>query len=271
MNQRISQVISSLLYNAYFRGFLIGTIYQGNFKLLNCPGFNCYSCPSAIFACPIGIIQFFVAYGPYCVSFYTVGLIGIIGTLGGRIVCGWACPFGLLQDLLYKIRAPKFAIPKLLNYGKYLTLVLLVLFLPFYTKEPWFSKLCPAGTLEAGIALVLFNPDLRQLVSTLFFIKIIILILFLVWMTISSRPFCRTTCPLGAIYSLFNKVSFYRVEVNKKLCIKCEQCFKVCPVGIRVYEEGGSSASCIRCQRCKECPTEAVRFAFKFKNSKLLQ
>ncbi len=263
MKQRISQIVSAIFYNAYIRGLLIGTIYQGQFKHFCCPGFNCYSCPSALFACPIGIIQFFVAYGPYYVSFYTLGILGTIGSIGGRIVCGWACPFGLLQDLIYKIKFPKLQIPKILYGGKYLILIFLVIIIPWYTKEPWFSKLCPAGTLEAGIPHVLYNPDLRLLIGTIFTLKIGILLFFLVWMMISCRPFCRTTCPLGAIYSLFNKVSLFKIEVDETRCNKCNHCFKMCPVGMRIYEEGGSTTNCIRCLRCTDCPAGAVTFSIK--------
>jgi polyferredoxin len=267
IHQRISQIIATLLYNSYLSAFLVGTIYQGNLKYFNCPGFNCYSCPSAIFSCPIGIIQFFVAYGPYCVSFYTLGIIGIIGALGGRIVCGWACPFGFLQDLLFKIRSPKLRIPRLLSYGKYVTLIVLVLILPYYTTEPWFSKLCPVGTLEAGIPQVLYNADLRELVGTIFGIKILILIGFLVWMVLSSRPFCRTACPLGAIYSLFNRISFLRIEVDQERCINCYKCYRVCPVGVKIHEDGSANTHCIRCQRCTECPAAAVKISFTIHHS----
>jgi polyferredoxin len=264
MKQRVSQFLSAIFYNAYVKGFILGTIYQGNIKFLNCPGFNCYSCPGAISACPIGIIQFFAAYGAYHVSLYTIGFLGLIGSVGGRIVCGWACPFGLLQDLLYKIKFPKISIPSFLHYGKYLALILLAFLIPYFSEEHWFCKLCPVGTLEAGIPQVLYNADLRQLTGSLFVIKIVILAVFLLWMVASKRPFCRTTCPLGAIYSLFNKVSFLRIQVDKNRCIQCNKCYKGCPVSIKIHEEGGASLKCIRCLRCTDCPTEAVSYKLKW-------
>ena len=263
MKQRISQILSSLLYNSYIYGFILGTIYQGNFKILNCPGFNCYSCPSAIFSCPIGILQFFTAYGAYHLTLYTMGFIGAIGAVGGRIICGWGCPFGLLQDMMYKIKAPKLNIPSFLYAGRYVTLILLVFIIPFITKEPWFSKLCPIGTLEAGIPHLLYNADLRQFVGTIFIIKCIILFVYFAWMIVSKRPFCRTTCPLGAIYSLFNRISFLKVDVDKDKCIKCSKCHKNCPVSIKVFEDGGATSQCIRCLRCTDCPVKAISYSFK--------
>lgn len=263
MKQRISQILSTFIYNAYLKGFIIGTIYQGNIKFLNCPGFNCYSCPGAVSACPIGIIQFFAAHGAYYISFYTLGFLSVVGSIGGRLVCGWACPFGLLQDVLYKIKSPKWNIPAFFHYAKYPLLIVLVFIIPYLTKEPWFCKLCPVGTLEAGIPQVLYNPDLRQLAGRLFQIKVVILAVFLLWMIASKRPFCRTMCPLGAIYSLFNKVSFLRIEVDINRCIKCNKCYELCPVAIKVYEEGGASLKCIRCLRCTDCPVNAVSYKLK--------
>lgn len=267
--QRISQLISTLLYNPYLFGFYSGSIYLGKLKVIPCPGLNCHSCPSAVFACPIGAIQQFVSYGPHHISFYVFGFLGAVGTVGGRIVCGWACPFGFMQDLLFKIRSLKLEIPPILYKCKYLVLFLLVFAVAYYTKEPWFCKLCPAGTLEAGIPLILLNIELRELIDGLFFVKAAILILFLAWMIISKRPFCRTVCPLGAIYSFFNKISMFRMEVDKGKCIKCDLCLKECPVSLKIYEEGADSANCIRCFRCSKCPTDAVNIIFNSKLGKL--
>lgn len=260
--QRICQIIFTVLYNSYFYGFSLGSIYQGKLKLIPCPGLNCHSCPSAIFTCPVGAAQLFVSYGIYHIPFYTLGFLGAIGTVGGSIVCGWACPFGFIQDMLYKIRSTKLEIPKTLEKAKYLVLFSLVLCFAYYTGEPWFCKLCPAGTLEAGIPLISLNKELRQLIGGLFAVKTAILISFLIWMITSKRPFCRTVCPLGAVYSFFNRVSFLRLEVDKEKCIKCDMCLKQCPVSIKVYEEGGRSSRCVRCFRCTDCMTGAVKVRF---------
>ncbi len=262
LKQRISQLLSSILFNSAFSGFITGSIYQGKFKYLPCPGFNCHSCPSALLACPIGAIQLFVSFGAYHVSFYLLGFLGSIGAVGGRIVCGWACPFGLMQDMLYRIRLPKIKVPEIMRKMKFFILFFVVLGVAYYTKEPWFCKFCPMGTLEAGIPLVSMNADLLQLTGWLFCLKISILAGFAVWMTVSKRPFCQTVCPLGAIYSFFNKISFLRLKVNKKKCIKCNLCADVCPVDIKIYQEGGGSANCIRCFRCTKCPAEAIKITF---------
>ena len=51
------QCIAALVQNAYIPGFLNGVIYQGKSKVLCVPGLNCYSCPGALGACPIGSLQ----------------------------------------------------------------------------------------------------------------------------------------------------------------------------------------------------------------------
>jgi len=201
-----------------------------------------------------------IAYGSYHFSFYTLGFLGIIGGIGGRIVCGWACPFGLLQDLLYKIKLPKREIPKWLDNLKYLVLLILVIIIPYLTLEPWFTKLCPAGTLEAGIPFLILNPNLRSSLGGLFVLKIIILLSFLIWMMVSIRPFCRTTCPLGAIYSLFNSVSLFHIKVDEQKCDKCDLCARECPVSLNLDEIKKNARGCVRCLRCIKCPHGAITF-----------
>lgn len=255
----LSQFASLLLFNIYFYGFYIRGIYQGSLKMIPCPGFNCHSCPSAVFSCPIGALQMLTAYGTYHMPFYVLGFLGLIGSLGGRIICGWACPFGLLQDLLHKIPSPKLPVPRMVTWLRYVILVGLVFAMAWITGEPWFCKLCPAGTLEAGIPLISLNADLREMTDTFFIIKLGILAGFLVLFVLCRRPFCRTVCPLGTIYGLFNKISILQPRVDHQKCIRCDACAQICPAEIKAYELGArSSSNCIRCFRCLNCPTGAV-------------
>lgn len=268
MYQRISQIIFTILYNFYLYGFFSAGIYQGKLKMIPCPGFNCHSCPAALLVCPIGALQLFAAYGKNYVSLYVIGILGIIGSIGGRIVCGWACPFGFLQDLLHKIPSPKINIPRFLEPIRYGVLFGCVVYIAYLTKEPWFCKaVCPVGTLEAGIPLVLLSSDLRELVDSLFCIKVIVLAGFLIWMVMSSRPFCRIVCPLGAFYGLFNRVSLLQISCIKEKCNMDKKCGRICPVGHRMYEDDTQAARCIRCLRCKICPANAIKIGFKRKNT----
>ncbi|MDP4182655.1 MAG: 4Fe-4S binding protein [Bacillota bacterium] len=255
------QLASLLLGNSYIKGFIGGTIYNGNLKKLCFPGLNCYSCPGALGACPIGSMQAIALDVRYKFSFYVAGILIFIGTLVGRMVCGWICPFGYIQELLYKIPFKKISINRHWSKLKYLILIGIVIILPISGSGiPYFCKLvCPAGTLEAGIPLVIANKDLQSTLGILFGWKMILLVGFIILSIASKRPFCRTTCPLGAIYSIFNKVSFYRMEVISEKCTKCGKCKSICPVEHSIYEKP-NGLECIRCGECKKsCPANAIK------------
>ena len=242
------QVVSALVLNSYFT--------QAVTKGLPCPALNCYACPAAAFACPIGSLQHFA--GRHKFPLYVLGVVGLVGALIGRASCGWFCPFGWFQELVYKTPVPKWRLPNRFNWTRTVVLVALVGVVPFLTREPWFCKVCPAGTLEAGIPVALLSADIRALAGTLYWAKLGLLGGFVAWMSVTRRPFCRWVCPLGALWSPFNPVSAFRLRVEQERCIRCDRCQEVCPVDIRVYENPDSPA-CIRCLQCvRECPVECV-------------
>ena len=167
----IIQLLAALLYNLNFEGFATGTIYQGDTKGVCVPGLNCYSCPGAIGACPIGSLQAALVASDQRLPLYIIGTILAFGALLGRTVCGWLCPFGFIQDLLDKVPLPKIrkgAWSRAFSWGKYVILFGLVIVAPIVLLNatgigtPAFcAYLCPAGTLEAGIPLVAMNEGER--------------------------------------------------------------------------------------------------------------
>jgi ferredoxin-type protein NapH len=243
----IIQLGSLIVINSYFLPWL---------KRIPCTGLNCYACPAAVFACPIGTLQQFAI--THQIPLYTLGILGVVGTLTGRLNCGWFCPFGLVQDWLYKIKIPKLSLSNRFGWIRYAVLVLLVGIIPAITLDSWFSKLCPVGTIEAAIPIVATTAEFRELVGWLFAVKVSILVIFLAAMVFIKRPFCRFACPLGAIYSLFNRFSSLQIKVDSNKCIKCDQCREVCPTDIKIYHNACSS-QCIRCLDCiKVCPVSAI-------------
>lgn len=264
------QAAFTALSNGYVKGFAHGKIYQGDLKYVCVPGMNCYSCPGALGSCPIGALQSTLSSREYKISLYVFGLISLFGVIFGRFICGFLCPFGLIQDLLFKIsfvkKVRKLKGEKFLRGIRFLILAVFVIILPLFIIDitglgkPWFCKyICPVGTLEGGIPLVLMNESLRSAIGFLFKWKVAILIAVLLFSIIIYRPFCRYICPLGAIYGIFNKISFVRYRVDKAKCTKCGLCQKKCELNIKVYENP-NSMDCIRCGKCMEsCPVKAIK------------
>lgn len=263
--RRIVQLASTVLVNGYAAGFFNGKIFTVETKLFCVPVLNCYSCPGALGSCPIGALQAVTGDRRYQFSFYVLGLIMLFGVLGGRFVCGFLCPFGLFQDLLHNIPVKKHDLPskidKPLRYFKYAVLVIFVIILPmFFTNQygmgsPYFCKLiCPAGTLEGGIPLVLLQTGLRDTIGILFKWKTAILIAIIIWAVFTYRPFCKYLCPLGALYALFNRFSFYQIKLDKNRCVDCKACEKACKMNVKI-KENINSTECICCGECiHACP-----------------
>lgn len=255
------QLLFTVLTNGYAYGFASGKIYQGPLKYSCVPGLNCYSCPGAIASCPIGALQALLNQRGFHIPFGMLGFFFVVGSLLGRFVCGWLCPFGLVQDLLHKIpvfrKRKRLPFHHILKYGKYAALVVLVcvgsMFLfGGFAKVPAFCKyLCPSGTLLGAIPLLGANAGLRGQVGGLFLWKFGILVLIVVLSVKVYRPFCQYLCPLGAIYGWFNGFSLVQIHWNQEECVSCGACEKACPVALSVREIS-RSPECIRCGRCVE-------------------
>ncbi|WP_273327137.1 4Fe-4S binding protein [Vallitalea guaymasensis] len=260
--------MTAIITNLHLKGFSTGKIYTGKMKKICVPGLNCYSCPGALGSCPIGSLQAVIGGIKYQFSFYMIGLLMLIGSLVGRFVCGWLCPFGLIQELIHKIPLPKLKVNKTFNklkYMKYLILVVFVFLLPMFwvnivgMGKPTFCEfICPAGTLEGGIPLVLLNKPLRAVIGFLYTWKIALLVITIIISIFIFRPFCRFICPLGAIYSLFNPISLYRLKIDSDKCTSCGICSRKCKMQVDVYKNP-NSLECIRCGECiSSCPQNAI-------------
>ncbi|WP_163328006.1 4Fe-4S binding protein [Desulfurobacterium thermolithotrophum] len=267
-NRRIYQFLTGILVNFQLLNFFTGRLYTGKLKSIPFPVLNCYACPASVYSCPIGTLAHFMIITK--VPLITIGIVAAVSTTFGRWICGWICPFGLVQDLLYKIPSMKFNLPKHFVYLKYLMLVLGVILLPLIWKEPYFCMICPTGTLEAGIYWIAVSSMILNMAGSFFLFKLALGSMFLYGSIFIKRPFCRYICPLGALFSIFNKFSIVDFKVDKEKCIECNLCRKSCPVDYPIYKDP-NSPTCLRCLNCvKVCKIIDVNypsFLFKRKES----
>ena len=271
------QAGATLLTNIHLPNFLKGGLYQGKGKAVCVPGLNCYSCPAASGACPIGSFQAVVGSSKFRFSYYITGFLILLGVLLGRVICGFLCPFGWFQELLHKIPTKKLSTKKLkpLTYLKYVVLLVMVVLLPMLLTnqlgmgDPFFCKyLCPQGVLEGAIPLSLASAGIRSALGSLFTWKLSILIAVIVLSVVFYRPFCKWLCPLGAFYALLNKVSLFQMQVDKSKCVSCGKCAKACKMDVDVTKTPNHT-ECIRCGMCiRACPTDAVSFRYGFGSGK---
>ncbi len=262
--RKLIQVICALLYNCNFTGFAEGKIYQGDIKGVCVPGLNCYSCPGAVGSCPLGSLQTALLSSRYKFPYYILGMLLLFGVILGRVVCGFLCPFGLLQELLYKIPSKKIQKNKWtrrLSLLKYMILIVFVIGIPLILAVPGFCKyICPAGTLEGGIFLVAMNEKLQALIGGLFSWKMAVLAVVIISAVFIFRSFCRFICPLGAFYALFHKVSMVGMKLDEEKCNGCNACVAHCKMDVKRVGD----RECIQCGECiDKCSQCALSFGGK--------
>lgn len=241
------QLGAAALQNSYFFKDL---------KFCPTPALNCYACPLAVTACPMGSLQNLIIKG-----YLPLALAGFFISLGatlGRATCGWVCPFGYIQELLGRLGKRKLNIANSYGWTRYVILGVLAILGSYLLKSPLFCKVCPAGTLEAGIPLAIGDSSIRAMVGLLFWLKVALLLAVIAACLFIKRPFCRFLCPLGAIYSPFNKISALKMKVDAK-CAKCGACKEVCPMDMAVYQDPDSGV-CIRCMKCTACTAVGATF-----------
>lgn len=265
--RKIMQLYFALLFNANLKGFVSGNIYKGQSKQFCVPGINCYSCPGAIGACPLGSLQGSFSADKSTI-YYVAGILLLYCVMFGRMICGWLCPFGLIQELIYKIPTPKLKkspVTRILSYLKYVILVFFVFIVPITyafrdTPLPTFCKyICPAGTIEGGLALLAnkANASYFSMLGPLFTWKFLVMVSIVVGSVFVFRLFCRFLCPLGGLYGLFNKFSFFGIKLEQSKCIDCGKCISHCKLDIRHVGD----QECISCGECIDvCPTQAIAF-----------
>lgn len=178
-----------------------------------------------------------------------IGIFVLVGILFGRAFCGRICPYGILQDLIHKIPFPKkirsFKADKYLRYLKYVILLFMIV-------SYLFTGSTPGG--EQTNAL-----NIPTIIGFAVFVLLCI---------VTSRPFCKYICPVGAVNGLFNLLPTNRYTVDQDSCTKCGVCASVCKMDIEPYKSV-NSVECVRCGKCKKkCPSKAITSGVVKNNSK---
>jgi ferredoxin-type protein NapH len=232
---------------------------------LSFPVLNCHSCPISIFSCPMGIIG--QCLGVSLIPLSVIGVLGLAGLTAGRFLCGWACPFGYVQDLLYKVPYTKFSIPSWFRFVKYGVFLCLVVAVPIFLSTEsrlYFCRLCPVGTIESAIPWAIMR-DTTDFMSLSIRLSVLMGITILVMG--HRRFFCKVLCPLGACLSVFSRFAAVFPQRDSS-CVECGSCIRVCPMDNNdpstkakaeevVFEN--RPEECIACLECwKKCPTNSI-------------
>lgn len=260
--RRISQLFFAIFLNFPF---------LGEWKSLCVPVLNCHSCPWAAFACPVGVIGHLISWSIF--PFLALGTILLFGALFGRLLCGWVCPFGFLQDLLHKIPIRKIRLPRQLSLGKYFVLGIMVILVPLLISvesNAFFCSICPAATIQAVIPWgVAQGRNLVDIVAGTW-LRFTVLALILILAVVSRRSFCRYLCPIGAFLALCNRFSVFSLKYSQDNCPRCKICLKDCPMGVEIedFERKGAStvvtapSECILCLNCTDsCPKSSLKLS----------
>jgi len=262
MKRRIYQVVFLILLNLPL---------LGPWKWGCVPVLNCHSCPWAVFACPIGVLGHFAQWGIF--PFLALGTVALFGAVFGRILCGWVCPFGMLQDLLHRIPSPKWTVPRWMTWIKYVLLLGGVILVPIVwsvDSYAFFCKLCPAGTLESLLPRALAEGNFAALAAS--WVRLAVLCGTLALAMVSLRSFCKVFCPIGAILAICNRFSAFSLGYAQEDCPECKLCLQECPMDVRIedFRQDGADgevitapAECILCLNCTHnCQQAGLRFSF---------
>jgi len=182
--------------------------------------------------------------------------------LYGKSWCGWLCPLGGLQDLLYlgrwsKLKKSKFfllfrtrtvqLVLRSIQIVSFLALivVLVVKQMPLYCRidpfKPVFRLFWTDGfahLLESGV--LMWTLVIVLVLSSLFI----------------YRPFCKGFCPAGLMLNLVSMIpGAHRIRIDEDGCKHCKRCEKKCPMSA-IHDDQVDST----CIHCGECLSTGCRF-----------
>ncbi|MDD4267000.1 MAG: 4Fe-4S binding protein [Thermoguttaceae bacterium] len=190
-----------------------------------------------------------------------LGFFLVLAVIGNKLACGWACPFGALQELLYSLplfkRIKRRKVPFLLSNAIRATLFVVMLLLLF-------------GVVGGRKGFVLYHSMNPFNLFSLDFDEPLIPITILtasVLALLVYRPFCQFICPFGLISWLAERISLARVRIDTSRCNECGACIRACPLDAAKHRVAGRllAADCYSCARCLNvCPHDAISYSVVF-------
>ena len=237
---------------------LLHSSWGPEFKAVCNPVLSCHSCALSWFACPIGVFIHFAGYQAF--PWIAAGTVLLFGMFIGRMLCGWVCPFGFVQDLLYKLPTRKFQLPAWASHTKYVVLVGTVFLIPWFLGESSygvFCRYCPSAALQVTIPRLIGGGAINAMTA----VKLGVLVFVLVVVVFTSRGFCKVLCPIGALLAPFNFISLWLIKVPAGDCLACDQCDERCPTNCLPQERvdqripANRALDCVVCHECQpKCP-----------------
>ena len=218
LTRRLAQFCSAILYNCNLISDIPAKYINSEFCV---PGLNCRYCPASVAGCPLNFMQRLFAEGMENLPIRMLCWLLLLALAFGRLICGWLCPFGLAQDLLDKIPAPKIQKnewTRRLSYLKYILFAVFIVAVPFgfylggKRALAFCQYVCPNMPFSNFFMTLATGGAIRPyMIYNYRFLILAAVILLSVFM---FRPFCRFICPLGAFYGLFNKAALLSVKVD---------------------------------------------------------
>ncbi len=203
-------------------------------------------------------VKAFMGYYPDNIHvIFPLVFFAVASFIVGKIVCGWGCPLGALQEIIYSIIPPS----RLKKYkppfwaGNLLRISLFI-------TAAW---LLYAGS-ERGDGQSLYHRLNAFRIFDFNFYEVSALATAALVVALSVkiyRPFCGFVCPFGLLSWLFERISIYRLTVDESKCNACGRCECACPTNAirdRLCKKI-LPADCLSCGRCIiACNRDAVSF-----------
>lgn len=179
--------------------------------------------------------------------------------LANKFICGWACQFGVLQDLIFRLNRNSADTKGLIRQYKIPFRISNSIRISFFVLASSASFLWAFNLIEAIDPFNIFNPENASIAGGIFMGILIMLSLFV------YRPWCHLFCPFGLLGWLFEKISVYKINVSFDACTLCGKCAASCPSDAMkaIFENKNTKPDCFACGTCLNvCPEDAIRFDY---------